>query len=135
MQAEAERLRAEVRAKIASKLRDIVKREEENARKLPEEDHPVDEEWVQNLMSKIEGDVKNALDAKNESPGKTEGEAADEDAKEKGDDGEDEEGEDGEDEQEEEDEESSAMEVEDIRPKKQKTIGMMGAAKLLMQQT
>ncbi len=35
---EAERLRAEVRAKITSKIEEIVRREEEAARKIPEED-------------------------------------------------------------------------------------------------
>ena len=48
---ETEKFRAEVRLKINQKIKEIVKREEEAARKVIEEEHEIDEEWMQNLLN------------------------------------------------------------------------------------
>lgn len=47
---ETEKLRAEVRLKITQKIKEIIKKEEEAARKVVEEEHEIDEEWMQNLL-------------------------------------------------------------------------------------
>ena len=47
-----EKLRAEVRAKITQKIEEIVRREEENAKKQIEEEHEIDEEWMAEIMKK-----------------------------------------------------------------------------------
>jgi len=113
-----------VRNKIQTKIKEIVKREEEAARKVVEEEHEIDEEFYQNLLNK-DTDVK----AKATSPDKGESAAGN---------GQDEDGEEGEEEEEDMDDgENSDTSEEYKRPepkKKTNALGMLGAVNALMKQ-
>lgn len=51
-QAETERIRTELRQKINARLKQIIKQEEEAARKQVEDcDHPIDEEYLNKLLA------------------------------------------------------------------------------------
>ena len=49
-----EKFRAALRAKVNAKISEMVRMEEESARKVIEEDNELDEEYLANLMQKMD---------------------------------------------------------------------------------
>ena len=51
---ETNKLKAEVKAKIKAKIKEVVKLEEENAKRVAEDDQDIDEEYLATLLTQIE---------------------------------------------------------------------------------